>query len=220
MAVPKGNLFKMHLPRFILRYFISAKDENLRGSWESGKRIAGTDNVRYIGNGRQPVAIKKVTPHEALKEHISFYYEIRWRKIRTPKMLSKDKENLLIKYEAIGIKHGGETVWSKTLVNFRHDSDKKGDNIEFLTRVIEYALRENWTDLHPANILFADGYLYLIDYVPGRGSHEIGSFGLRTICEGEKDNLKRENFDELLEKALDTFPRGEVSYSGLEYLRG
>ena len=127
---------------------------------------------------------------------------------------------MLIEYEAIGIEHGGEKIWSKTLVNFKHDPDKEDDNIDFLIRVIKYALRKNWTDLHPANILLADGYLYLIDYVPGRGRHKIGSFGLQTVNECERANLKKERFDALLENALETFPKKEISYSGLDFLRG
>ena len=206
--------------RFIPRFFSPVKDENLGGSWESGRRIEGTNNVRYVGSGGQPVVVKRVESHRELEEHISFYQGVRRRKIRTPKLLSQDIKNLLIKYEALGIEHGGEKAWSKTLVNFKHDPDKEDSNVDFLTRVIEYALRENWTDLHPANILFANGYLYLIDYVPGRGRHKIGSFGLQTVNKCERANLKKERFDEFLEKALETFPKRAVSYSGLDFLRG
>ena len=73
--------------RFISRFFSPVKDENLGGSWESGKPIEGTSNVRYIGNGGQPVVIKRVECHRELEEHISFYREIRRRKIRTPKFV-------------------------------------------------------------------------------------------------------------------------------------
>ena len=203
----------------------SIKDENLNVFWESGKQIAGstdTDNVRYIGNDDQPVVVKRVKPHEALKDHISFYCKVRRQKIRTPKLLSQDRKNLLMKYEAIGIKHGEKEVSSKTLVDFKHDPDKEDDNVDFLTRVTEYAISENWTDLHPANVLFGDGYLYLMDYVPvpGMGRHEIGSFGLPSIKnEDQKTSLKKERFDQLLEKALGKFSRDKVSYSGLDFLR-
>lgn len=198
---------------------MEVKNEDLGEFWESGKLIQNTDNVRYVGDAEQQVVIKKVKSQEDLEKHVSFYRKVMHGTIRTPRMLSKDRRNSMLKYRAVGIEHGEEGVWSKTLVNFKYDPDKEEGNIDFLVRVIEYALGEEWTDLHSGNILFDDGYLYLIDYVPGRGRHRIGSFGLQKIKGDEKVNLKRERFDQLLEKALDSFPEGRVSRCGLDFLR-
>ena len=204
---------------FTSRFRNPVKNEDLREFWESGKPIQNTDNVRYVGDGEQQVVIKKVKSQEDLEKHVSFYHKVMQSRIRTPRMLSKDRRNSMLKYRAVGIGHGEEGVWSKTLVNFEYDPDKEEGNTDFLVRVIEYALKEEWTDLHSGNILFDNGYLYLIDYVPGSGRHKIGSFGLQKIKENEKVNLERERFDRLLEKALNSFPKGRVSYCGLDFLR-
>lgn len=187
--------------------------------WESGEPINNTGNVKFIRNKGQPMVVKKVKSQEDFERHISFYRKVICNGIKTPKILSIDRSNSMIKYQAIGIEYDGERVWSKTLVNFEYNLDNEAANINFLIRVIDYALKNQWGDLYSGNILFDDGYLYLIDYVPGRGNHKIGSFGLEKIKMNQRDNLKKEQFDRLLEMALDRFNKNEVSYCGLDFLR-
>jgi tRNA A-37 threonylcarbamoyl transferase component Bud32 len=160
-----------------------------------------------------------VNSQEDFENHISYYKKIIQREIRTPEMFSTDKKHLMLKFASVGMEKNGDKVWSKTLVNFNYKPEKEVSNIAFLVRAIEYAADEDWTDLHAGNILFEDGHLYLIDYVPGRGRHKIGSFGLARILPDEKASLKKEMFDSLLEKALTKFPSQLVDYSGLITLR-
>ena len=209
----------MNLFTNISRLYDHIENRRLSELWNSGMQIMNTSSVKYVDSLESPVVIKRTKSIRDFKDHISFYREVLKKKIRTPKILSKDKRNLMIEYQAIGIEHGQEKVWSKTLVNFRYYSDKEEGNIEFLVRVMEYALIQQWTDLHSANILFYNGYLYLIDYVPGIGTHRIGSFGLEAINSHEKMSLKQQGFDRLLEKALSKFSRDEISYYGLDFLR-
>jgi len=199
--------------------FASSRKDNLGKVWKSGKPIKNTCNVRYIGDSIQPAVVKSLRTYKDFRRHISFHRKVVCQKIKTPQMLSKDPKNLMIKYQAVGIKYDGEKVWSKTLVNFEYNPNKEAAIIDFLFRTIDYALKNQWSDLHSGNILFDDGYLYLIDYVPGSGKHEVGSFGLQKINMEQKSNLVKERFDCLLEMALDKFPEGKVSYSGLDFIR-
>lgn len=188
-------------------------------AWKSGEPIKNTHKVRHIGYSRCPVVIKKTGSYEDFRKHILYYRKVVRGRIRTPQLLSKDPKSFMIKYQAVGIECDEEGIWSKTLVNFKYAPDKEENIIDFLVRVLEYALKARWTDLHSGNILFDDGCLYLIDYVPGSGRHEIGSFGLRKISADQKVNLVRERFDRLLEMALNKFPGGRVSYCGLDFIR-
>jgi tRNA A-37 threonylcarbamoyl transferase component Bud32 len=127
----------------------------------------------------------------------------------------------MIKSEAIGIEcdEKEKHFFSNTLVNFKYNSDKENDNVCFLVQAMNYALDNSWNDLFSANILFNDGYLYLIDYVPGRGKHKIGDLGIGCITEEQRVDLKNQKFDIILEKALKRSPKDKVSYDGLNLLR-
>jgi hypothetical protein len=194
-------------------------EEDLSAAWESGEEMINISSIKCIDNLRQSAVIKKVNSQEDFENHFSYYKKIIQREIRTPEMFSIDKKNLMLKFESVGLEKNGGKFWSKTLVNFKYNPKKEACNIDFLVRAIEYAIDENWKDLYSGNILFEDGYLYLIDYVPGRGIHKIGSFGLEIISANEKACLKEEKFDFILEKAFTKFPRNLVDYSGLKTLR-
>jgi hypothetical protein len=194
-------------------------EEDLSAAWESGEEMINTSSIKCYDNLRQSTVIKKVNSQEDFENHISYYKKIIQREIRTPKMFSIDKKYLMLKFESVGLENDRGKFWSKTLVNFKYNAEKEACNIDFLVCAIKYAVDENWKDLHAGNILFEDGYLYLIDYVPGRGKHKIGSFGLERTLLNEKASLKKEQFDFLLEKALTKFPSHLVDYSGLKALR-
>ena len=195
------------------------KEEDLETAWDNGEEIKNTTSIKYFVCFRQPVVIKKVRDTEDFEKHVEFYKEIVLRGIRTPKILSIDKNNLKIKYTAVGVEKSAEEFWSKTLVNFEYDPGKECINIDFLVRTIKYALWTNWEDLYSGNILFEDGYLYLTDYVPGRGENKIGSFGLQKIKADEKAKLRKERFDYLLEEAFKRVDSTLIDYSGLEALK-
>ena len=69
--------------------------------------------------------------------------------------------------------------------------------------------------------MFDNDYFCLIDYapVPGKGSHEIGAFGIPGMRPNERQKLRNEGFDMMLEKALDKFSPHKVSYKRLETIR-
>lgn len=191
--------------------------ENLEAAFNNGKQIA--KRVRYLENDGQPSVIKQMKNDKDFEGHIKYYDEIVAREIRTPQLLSIDRTRKKIKYKAVGIEKNGNGFWSKTLVNFKYEPEKENDNLDFLIRVIDYAIAKQWTDLHSGNILFDNGLLYLIDYIPARGKHPIGSFGLGKVSPDEKNHLIGQGFDNLLEKALAQCDDTSVSYSGLEALR-
>lgn len=195
------------------------KEEDLESMWNYGKEVGDITTIKYLDNISQPIVLKKMKSLKDFEGHIAFYKEIIKREIRSPEMISVDKIHFMIAFQAVGIEKNGEKIWSKTLVNFKYNPEKEYDNIDFLVRSMEYALHNNWKDLHSGNILFEDGYLYLVDYVPGRGQHKIGSFGIQKIQLHEKANLKKENFGSLLKKALEMVNSDLVDTSGLIALR-
>ncbi len=210
---------KRRLLHMILGYD-NTINEDLKVAWEAAEPIRNTKRIRYIGGSVPPVVIKKLESRKDSREYISFYCKIRCQQIRTPKIFSIDRENSMIKSQAVGIERDACGCWSsKTLVGFKYDPDKEKSVVDFLVRSLKYALKNRWFDLYTSNILFNDGYLYLIDYVPGSGNHKIGSFGLQKIPPDQKASLVKEGFDRLLEMALNKFPRKKVSYCGLDFLR-
>lgn len=208
----------MRLFRRIPRYD-NPINEELKVTWEAAKPIKNTQSVRYVGDSGPPAVVKKMKSSNDFIKHILFYRKIQRRKIKTPRIFSQDHRNSIVKYQAIGTEHGEEEIWAKTLVNFRFDPDKEAAIVDFLIRAIDYALKNRWADLYSGNILFDDGYLYLIDYVPGLGNHKVGTLGLEKISGDQKANLVREKFDCILEMALNKFPEGKVSHCGLDFLR-
>ena len=196
------------------------REAHLETEWQEGKPVSNTSSIRYLNDRGVHVVIKNLKDPTDFKRHVTYYKEIVRQGIRTPRILSIDKNTLKIKYQAIGIENDADGVWSKTLVNYEYDQNKENANIDFLVRAIQYALSEEWKDLHSGNILFHDGYLYLIDYVPGKGAHSIGSFGLQKIeDEQQRRKLVEEKFDYLLEESFNRVNDPSIDDSGLNALK-
>ena len=204
------------------------KEENLKNAFDEGANIH--KNVHFLVGSDPPYVVKKLKTDENVDEYLHFYSKLIDLGIATPQILSVDKQNNLIKCDAIGIGEKGSDgkYHSQTLVNFSRHKEKDEDVIEFLARTIRYALLHNWTDLHSSNILHYEGSLYLVDYVPkpGRGKHRPGALGLPGIRKradsGEKaasneiESLRQNGFDKLLEMAINRIDDISVCRSGIE----
>ena len=100
------------------------KAENLKNAFGNGACIH--KNVHIIVDSVPPCVVKKLKADETVDEYLHFYDKLIDLGIATPQILSVDKQNNLIKCDAIGIGEKGSDgkYHSQTLVNFSRRKEK------------------------------------------------------------------------------------------------